>query len=277
MIDRLPGRMLAAFALSLSALTLCSAVLADPVDDIVNAEMARQRIPGAAIAIVKDGKIIKQGAYGMANLEHQVAVTPDTVFQSGSLGKQFTAALVLLLASDGTLKLDDPISRHLPDTPPAWKKITVRHLLNHTSGLRDPDDIIKLNQDYTDAQLQRAGAKLALQWAPGTKWAYSNYGYQLLGIVCTRVGGKHDGEQLRTRIFEPAGMQARIISERDIVPHRAAGYDLVRDEFKNQQWVSPTLNTTADGSLYLTVRDLAKWHIALDSDTVLGAAIKQAM
>lgn len=272
MIDRVPGRMLAILVFSVAG-----TAWADPVDDIVNAEMARQRIPGAAIAVVKDGKIVKQAGYGMANLEHQVAVTPDTVFQSGSMGKQFTAALVLLLADDGKLGLDDPISRHLPATPPAWKKITVRHLLNHTSGLRDPDDIIKLNQNYTDAQLQRAGSGLPLQWAPGTKWAYSNFGYQLLGIICTRVGGKHYGEQLRERLFAPTGMQARIISERDIVPHRAAGYDVIDGAYKNQEWVSPTLNTTADGSLYLTVRDLAKWHIALDGEQPLGASLKRAM
>ena len=272
MIARLLGRTLAILVFCVSG-----AACADPVDDIVNAELARQQIPGAAIAIVRDGKVIKEAGYGMANLEHQVPVTPDTVFQSGSVGKQFTAALVLLLAADGKLKLDDPIARHLPSTPPAWKRITVRHLLNHTAGLRDPDDIIKLNQNYTDAQLQRAGSKLPLQWAPGTKWAYSNFGYQLLGILCTRVGGKHYGEQLRERIFAPAGMQARIISERDIVPHRAAGYDVVDGQFKNQEWVAPTLNTTADGSLYLTVRDLARWHIALDGDHVLGAALKRAM
>ncbi|ATQ77760.1 hypothetical protein CR152_27115 [Massilia violaceinigra] len=263
--------------LAVAVFALSGAVRADPVDDIVNAEIARQQIPGASIAVIKNGQVIKQAGYGMANLEHQVAVTPDTVFQSGSVGKQFTAALVLLLAADGKLRLDDPISRHLAGTPPAWKKITVRHLLNHTAGLRDPDDILKMNQDYTDTQLQRAGSTLPLQWAPGTKWAYSNFGYQLLGILCTRVGGKFYGEQLRERIFAPAGMQARVISERDIVPHRAAGYDVVKGEFKNQQWVSPTLNTTADGSLYLTVRDLAKWHIALDGDQLLGAAIKQAM
>ncbi|NHZ79753.1 serine hydrolase [Massilia sp. CCM 8695] len=272
MTARLPGRLAAVFLITLSV-----SVHADPVDDIVHAEIARQQIPGAAIAIVKNGQIVKQAGYGMANLEHQVAVTPDTVFQSGSVGKQFTAALVLLLAADGKLGLDDPISRHLAGTPPAWKKITVRHLLNHTAGLRDPDDILKLNQNYTDAQLQRAGSALPLQWAPGTKWAYSNFGYQLLGILCTRVGGQFYGEQLRERIFAPAGMQARIISERDIVPHRAAGYDVVNGAFKNQEWVSPTLNTTADGSLYLTARDLAKWHIALDGDQLLGAAIKQAM
>lgn len=272
MIPRLLGRVLA-----LIVFTVSGAAHADPVDELVNAELARQQIPGAAIAVVKDGKIIKEAGYGMANLEHQAGVTPDTVFQSGSVGKQFTAALVLLLAADGKLRLDDPIARHLANTPAAWKKITVRHLLNHTAGLRDPDEIIKLNQNYTDAQLQRAGSTLPLQWAPGTKWAYSNFGYQLLGILCTRVGGKHYGEQLRERIFAPAGMQARIISERDIVPHRAAGYDVVNGQFKNQEWVSPTLNTTADGSLYLTARDLAKWHIALDGDQLLGAAIKQAM
>ncbi len=204
-------------------------------------------------------------------------VRPDTIFQSGSVGKQFTAALVLLLARDGKFGLDDRIARHLPDTPPAWKAITVRQLLTHTAGLADPDHIIKLDQAYDDRRLLRAGAGLPLLFKPGTKWAYSNFGYQLLGILCTRAGGKFYGEQLRERVFAPAGMASRIISERDLVPHRAAGYDLVGTTFKNQEWVSPSLNTTADGSLYLTAGDLAHWDLALDGERVLDAAQKQAM
>lgn len=262
------------FALLL-ALSLCAR--ADALDERILAEMQRQQIPGLSIAVVKDGKIVREAGYGMANLEHQVAVTPDTIFQSGSVGKQFTAALVMLLVKDGKLGLDDPIARHLKGTPPAWKAITLRHMLTHTSGLGDPDHVIKLNEAYDDARLLRAGAGLALQFKPGTKWAYSNFAYQLLGILCTRVGGKFYGEQMRERLFAPAGMASRIISERDIVPHRAAGYDVVNGAFKNQEWVSPSLNTTADGSLYLTARDLARWDIALDGDQVLGGALKTAM
>src|SRR5262245_53003504 len=106
-------------------------IVADEIDDLVQAEVKRQNIPGVSIAVCRDGKIIKEAGYGFANLEHQVAAKPETIFQSGSVGKQFTAALVMLLVEDGKLGLDDLISKHLPKAPEAWKEITVRHLLTH--------------------------------------------------------------------------------------------------------------------------------------------------
>jgi D-alanyl-D-alanine carboxypeptidase len=253
----------------------CTPAHADKIDRLLKAEIQRQHIPGLSIAVVQNGKIIKEKAYGLANVEHQVAATPATIFQSGSIGKQFTAALVMLLVADGKLNLDASIEQYLPDSPAAWKKITLRHLLTHTSGLPDPYDKLDLQKEYTDTELLKIESTLPLLFQPGEQWAYSNTAYHLLGFICTKVGGKFYGEQLRERLFKPAGMQTRIISERDIVPQRAAGYDLVQAELKNQEWVSPSMNTTADGSLYLTAHDMALWDLALYRNSPLSAAIKQ--
>jgi len=240
--------------------------------------MEHQHIPGVSIAVVCDGKIIKEAGYGFANVELDVPAKPETIYQSGSIGKQFTAALVMLLVEDGKIALDDPISKYLPNVPEAWPKITVRHLLTHTSGLGDPFDKIDLHRDYTSDELLKIDGTIPLRFAPGEKWAYSNMGYQVLGFLCDKVGGKFYGDQLRERIFRPAGMTtARIISERDIIPNRAAGYEWVKGELKNQTWVSPLLNTTADGSLYLTVRDMARWDAALYGDKLLKRSSRDAM
>ncbi len=249
---------------------------ADDFDKLVTAEMRRQHIPGLSIAVVKDGKIIREQGFGLANVEHQVRVTPATIFQSGSIGKQFTSALVMLLVEDGKLKLDEPVAAYLQGIPPSWSTITVRHLLTHTSGLAAFNDTLDYRKDYTDAELLAAITKVPMIGVPGEQSAYSNLAYQVLGILCTRVGGTFYGDQLRERIFKPSGMHTRIISERDIVPHRSAGYDRYDGVLTNQSWVSPSINTTADGSLYLTARDLAHWSMALGGDKVLSATIKNA-
>lgn len=238
--------------------------------------MQRGHVPGVSLLVMKDGKVLREKGYGYANLEHKVPVRPDTVFQSGSIGKSFTAALILLLERDGKLRLDDPIARHLPNTPPSWEKITIRHLLTHTSGLGDPYDMIDFRKDYSDEELLALESKVALRFSPGEKWAYSNTGYHLLGFIANRVGGKFYGDQLRERIFEPLGMGTRVISEADIVPNRAAGYEWKGGALRNQSWVAPRLNSTADGSLYLTARDLLRWDQALYGDRILDARQREA-
>jgi len=265
-------------AILLLSLTLAfpASAFADRLDDAIQAEMQRSHIPGVAIAVVKDGKIIREQGYGFADLENNVKVTPATIFQSGSIGKTFTAALVMLLAEDGKLSLDDPISRHLANTPKSWEGITIRHLLSHTSGLGDPYGKLDLAKDYTDEELIALEAEVPVLYAPGEKWSYSNMGYHLLGFICNKAGGKFYGEQLRERIFAPLDMGTRIISEADIIPHRARGYERKGGKLVNQSWVAPRLNTTADGSLYLTARDLAKWDLALYGDKVLPASVRQA-
>ena len=241
------------------------------VDEFVRAEMAREKVPGVAVAVVDHGKVVKVEGYGYANVEHNVPVRPETVFQSGSLGKQFTAAAVMTLVEEGGLALDDPIAKYFPEAPPAFRPITVRHLLTHTSGIPDyTEGTVDLRRDYTEDELARMAFGLKLEFAPGARWNYSNTGYLMLGVLVRRASGRFYGDVLRDRVFTPLGMKtARIISEEDIVPNRAAGYRLVGGELKNQEWVAPRLNTTADGSLYFTVRDLIAWDQGLRARAVL--------
>ena len=240
------------------------------IDEFVMAEMQARQIPGLSLAVVRDGKIAVLKSYGFANLEHRVPVKPETVFQSGSMGKQFTAAAIMILVQEGKLSLDDKITKHLPNVPDTWKDITIRHLLSHTSGLGDYLPEIDLRRDYTEAQYLESFTKTPLAFQPGENWDYSNVGYVTLGILIRKITGQFYGDFLRQRIFQPLGMTtARPISESDIVPNRAAGYRLVAGEIKNQEWVSPTTNSTADGSLYFSILDLAKWDAALYTDQPL--------
>ncbi len=246
----------------------------DSMDRYVRAELARQRIPGMSVAVLRGDSLLLARGYGFANLEHRVPAADSTIYQSGSVGKQFTAAAMVMLAREGKLSLDDPIRRYLPEGSPAWRRITIRHQLTHTSGIPDyTDSTMDSRRDYTEEQLVALASRLPLQFRPGATWSYSNTGYALLGFIVRRVSGRFYGDLLRERVFEPLGMRtARVISESDIVPNRAAGYRLVDGGPKNQEWVAPTLNTTADGSLYLTVLDLAQWGRGLNRARVPDSA-----
>jgi CubicO group peptidase (beta-lactamase class C family) len=259
-------------------LICCLVARADKADDYIKIQMEKQHIPGLSLAVVRDGKVVKAKGYGFANLEWDEPVTPGTLFQSGSIGKQFTATAVMMLVEEGKIELNDPMSQYLPGTPDAWKGITIRHLLTHTSGIGDSYSALDLRQDYTEDELVKKAASVPAAFAPGERWEYSNIGYVLLGIIIHKVTGKFYGDFLKERIFTPLGMsKARNISEEDIVPHRAAGYRLVKGVLKNQEWVSPTLNTTADGSLYLTSLDMAKWDAALYTEKLLKRSSLEQM
>jgi CubicO group peptidase (beta-lactamase class C family) len=235
--------------------------------------MSTYKIPGVSLAVLRNGKIILLKSYGLANVEHQVPVKPETIFQSGSIGKQFTAAAIMILAQENKLSLDDKVSKYFPDAPASWKDITVWNLLTHTSGLGDYPSDIDLRRDYTEEQFFDSFKKAPLEFAPGTNWNYSNVGYVTLGILIRKVTGKYYGDFLQERVFRPLGMTtARVISEEDIISNRASGYRLVNGELKNQEWVSPSTNSTADGSLYFSILDMAKWDAALYTDTPLTQA-----
>jgi CubicO group peptidase (beta-lactamase class C family) len=248
-----------------------SLVFADPVDDFVKKQLEERMIPGLSIAVMKNGEIIKAEGYGYANLEHKVPANPETVYQSGSVGKQFTATGVMILVEEGKVNLDDPITEYFPEGPESWKKVKVRHLLSHTGGISNKlYDQINMREDFTEEQMLKKIAALPLDFEPGEKWNYSNPGYVLLGILIHRASGKFYGDFLQERIFKPLGMTTtRIISESDIIPNRAAGYVMEKEQLKNQSWVAPMINTTADGSLYFTVLDLAKWDAALYKEKLL--------
>ncbi len=243
------------------------------VDQFIKSQMERQKIPGVSLAVVRGGKPLIVKGYGFANLEHQVPVKPETIFQSGSVGKQFTATAVMLLVEDGKIVLDEKIGKYLGDVPEAWKNITVRHLLSHTSGMTDYPRDFDFRRDYTEDDLLKRAKEIPLAFQPGEKWAYSNLGYVTLGILIHKVTGKFYGDVLQERIFKPLGMSsARIINEADIIPNRSAGYRLAQGEIKHHGWVSPSLNTTADGALYLTALDMIKWDDALRNGKVLKKA-----
>lgn len=240
------------------------------VDAYVKSEMQMQQIPGVAVGVIRNGVLILAKGYGLANVEHQVPVTPDTIFQSGSMGKQFTATAIMMLVEEGKLSLDDSIAKYFSGAPADWQKVTVRHLLTHTGGMTDYPSDFNFRRDYTEDELLERIKAVPLAFQPGEKWSYSNLGYVTLGILIKKVSGQFYGNFLRDRVFKPLGMTtARVISEEDIVPNRSAGYRLVQGKLKNQNWVAPSLNTTADGALYLTVRDMAKWDAALYTEKLI--------
>jgi CubicO group peptidase (beta-lactamase class C family) len=259
-------------AASLTCAQDSGAARADNVDSYVLQAMHEQKIPGLALAVVRDGKIVKAKGYGLADIEWNAPVTPQTVFESGSIGKQFAATAVMMLVEEGKIGLDDKITKYFPDAPATWRDITVRNLLSHTSGIKNYTDgkEVDYRKDYSESELLKIAESTSLDFPPGTGWNYSNTGFVVLGILIHKVTGKFYGDFLQQRIFRPLGMNTtRIISEPDIIPNRASGYQLVKGEWKNQDWVSPSLNTTADGSLYFSVLDLAKWDAALYTDKLL--------
>ena len=240
------------------------------VAEYVKAEMQRQHIPGLSLLVAKGGKVVLAEGFGSANVELQVAAKPETIYQSGSVGKQFTATAVMMLVEEGKIGLDDPLSKYFKDAPAAWKEVTVRELLSHTAGFGDYPEKFDFRKDWTEDELIKLVEGLPLAYPPGTKWEYSNLGYLTLGILIHHVTGKFYGDVLQERIFHPLEMNStRIISEADIIPNRSAGYRLVKGELKNQEWVSPKMNTTADGSLYFDVLDLAKWDAALYTEKLV--------
>jgi len=257
-------------------LSLLLAVQTDTaaINRYIQAEVERQHIPGLSVAVLSGDRVVLSRGFGFANVELHVPASDSTVYQSGSMGKQFTAALVEMLVDNRRLRLDDSIVRWFPEGAGVWGAITVRNLLTHTSGVAEyTDSTFNYRKDYTEDELVKFAAARRLDFRPGERWSYSNTGYLLLGALIHRVTGRFYGDLLRDSVFGPLGMNdSRVISEADIVPNRAAGYRLENGALKNQEWVAPTLNTTADGALYFTVRDLTRWAVALNHRRVPSAA-----
>lgn len=282
------------FAVLLSGANIHAASVDEAtLDKTIETIMKNRTVPGVAIAILEQGKPIFTKGYGYANLEHGVPVTPETVFQSASVGKMFTSAAILLLEQDGKLSLNDKITNYIPSAPDSWKDITIKHLLLHRSGLPQemdfPENMDELSEeeviawfeaslakDYSDADIIETLSNKPLAFAPDTAFSYSNPGYALLGIIVKQVSGQFYGDLLKERIFEPAGMKTAQVNDiRQIIPNRSQGYQLTGDTLIRDYYVSPTLSQTADGSLLFSVLDMAAWDKALYSDTILPQKLSQ--
>ncbi|MGH9733353.1 MAG: serine hydrolase domain-containing protein [Candidatus Acidiferrales bacterium] len=259
-----------------------TATQTDAIDQFVKSEMARQRVPGVEVGVYSRGRILLAKGYGLADVELNVPVTPETLMQSGSVGKQFVSAAIMMLVEEHKLSLDDSITKYFPDAPPSWKPILIKNLLSHTSGLSEyesdnrtgPNGPFYLRLDFTEDQLIKKFYALPIEWAPGTNWAYRNTNYVILGVLIHKLTGERYDQFLHDRIFAPLGMNStRLISDRDIIKNRASGYEIDdHGQLKNQEWVSPTFNSTADGALYFNVLDMAKWDAALYSTRLLTQA-----
>ena len=237
---------------------------ASAVDDIFSKWTTST--PGCAVGVAVGGKPVLMKAYGMADLEHDVRNTPDTIFEGGSLSKQFTAMAVQLLAQDGKLSLDDPVRKYIPELPDYGWPLTIRHMLSHTSGLRDWGSIQSIagwprtTREYTHAHvLEIASRQKSLNFQPGAKWSYSNTGFNLAAIIVDRVSGKSFAEFSTHRIFIPLGLTHT--SWRDdhtrIIKNRAIAYSLQNGEYHIEM---PFENVHGNGGILTTVGDLLKWN-----------------
>ena len=244
-------------------LLFAPAALADRIDNAIKAQMEREKIPGLACAIIKDGKTVKVQGYGVANIELNVPVTKDTVFEIGSITKQFTATLILLLAEENKLKIDDKLRQYLPKAPASWNAITLRHLLTHTSGITNYNNIrgFEARQKLTADSFLKEIAPYPLMFAPGEAWSYCNSGYSTLGYVIERVTGKSYCQVLKANIFDRCGMtSSQSRDQRLVIPNRASGYEFENGQLVNRE--SDLTDVFSAGAIVSTVVDLMKWDPA---------------
>jgi CubicO group peptidase (beta-lactamase class C family) len=239
--------------------------------------------PGIAVLVRKDGHAIFEHGYGVRDLRTFAAIDPETNFRLASCTKQFTAMAIMLLVHDGKLRYEETLTEVFPEFPAYGKTITIRNLLNHTSGLQDYETLMEQDERggghhwTAESQIQDAEVLALLEkqnstlFPAGTKWAYSNSGYVLLGSIVAKVSGKSFGEFLRDRIFAPLKMDQTLAYEKgkNEVANRAFGHTKEADGWK-QTDQSSTSATLGDGGVYSSLSDLAKWDEALAQHTLLG-------
>ena len=231
-------------------------------------------VPGASLLVVRDGSAVVRRSYGRSNLEDRIAATPETNYRLASVTKQFTAAAILLLSQDGKLALDDPVKKWLPSLPSSVDSVTITHLLTHTSGIIDYEDVMPagtVTQLHDADVLRLLESQDSVYFKPGTRYSYSNSGYSLLSLIVARASGKSFATFLRERIFLPLGMNHTVAYEEGIstVSNRAFGYTM-----KDGAWTRKDQSTTSavlgDGGIYSSIDDLAKWDAALYDSRLLS-------
>ena len=255
----------------------------NPAVDRIFARWDRGDSPGCALAVMREGHIVYSRGYGMADLDHDIPIAPSSVFHVASISKEFTAASILLLAEEGKLSIDDDVRKYIPELPDFGPRITLRHLLHHTSGLRDQWALLvlagwRLNQDLITDQdvLEVLSRQKALNFTPGDEYLYSNSGYTLLALIVERVSGQSLRQFAQARIFQPLGMTHTFFrnNHAEVVKSQAYGYYPAA----GRQWELriPNFDTTGATSLLTTVEDFARWDANFEQPRV-GAKILGTM
>ncbi len=251
---------------------------ADAVDDYVQDQMHRRRIPGLSLAIIREGAVIKAKGYGLADVARNRPAEAATVYPIGSLTKQFTAAAIMMLMEERRFSLDDRISARLDGVPDAWATVTVRQALTHTSGIPDyterPDFGSTSHSARTPRQLVEAAAAMTITGAPGEKWRYSNTNYVLLAMLVERYSGQRFGDFLFSRIFRPLGMTQTQVPERSGGLGQAQGYTRTNMQMKATDGIEMSI-ALGGGDIVSTVADMAKWDAALGEKLLKPESWKQ--
>ena len=259
------------------------AVYLDRVDSIVTAEMQRAKVVGASVGVEQRGELLLAKGYGYAQLEHQVPATAETVYRLGSITKQFTATGIMQLIEQGKLSLEDEITRFLPDYPIQGHKVTIQHLLTHTSGIKSYtglgpkfwDSASRL--DLTDDQMLELFKAEPFDFAPGEKYQYNNSAFYLLGVIIGKVSGLPYPKYLQEKILAPLGLRnTSYCDDAPIIPHRAQGYEVVKGAVVNDAPIS--MNTPgAAGAMCSTVLDLLAWQRAFNQARLISPASRDRM
>lgn len=272
---RRAGALLVCAALLVSVVHGQTAEVVAGMEELVQNRVAAHEFSGAVL-VAQRGKVLFDRAYGQANREWEIANTPATRFRIGSITKQFTAVSILLLEERGKLKLTDLVSQHVPDTPAAWSKITLRHLLTHTSGLTNvtdlPEFILWKNSPSTPTQMVARFSELPLDFQPGERFAYSNSNYLVLGLIVERVGGQRYGGFLREHVLDPLGLKdTGLDSNLTVLPRRATGYGYRDGNYLNAPHSDMSVPHGA-GAMYSTTHDLWRWAEGVFVDQLLTPA-----
>lgn len=262
-------------ALSVSSFSINAQKLEQDVDAILKSEYPSDG-PGVSFLIAKDGKVIYQKAFGMANLELSVPMKTNNVIEIGSITKQFTAVSILMLEEQGKLKVEDDITKYIPDYPTNGKKITIHQLLNHTSGIKSytsmPNFMVNARTDMTPKVLIEVFKNEAMDFEPGEQFLYNNSGYILLGYIIEVASGQTYADFIERNIFQKLGMTSSSYgSMKNIVPNRASGYSVSENGYRNSDYLSLTLPYAA-GSIMSTTNDLLIWQNALNNNTLIKKA-----
>lgn len=248
----------------------------------------KDNMPGAAVGVIHNGKILHSKGYGLSNIQTKTPITPETVFDLGSVSKQFTSLAVMLVEQRGNLSYDDPLSKYFPEFPPYAQKITIRHLMQHTSGLPDYEAALlregKIDREYPRATkrsgwdyeptsmdaLQILTKQPMLRFPPGDEWEYSNSGYMVLAQVVAKAADQRFADFMRENIFKPLGMDHTLVVDdaRPEVKNKAASYTLQKGRFQNLDY-TPVNWIYGDGSLNSTLEDMLKWVKALDEQKLV--------